>query len=494
MKLRFYSPHLPIMSSRAVRSTLLALLMLVLFGISAVPLSAQELQQALTHYNRQEFKQAKLLLEPLRDKGRLQPSGFALLALCYLNSHEIEAARQALTIAARLDPEEYLVRVASGNLHLHLAEYQQAEALFAGVYREYPQRRETLQGYIQAIVGQALEAVRRSEYATAVRELERALELQPDNPDLLFYKITVLRKTGRHVELEQSYRRYLELRPASADVHAGLGELLEKQGKSTLAREHFRKAVRFDSADPQPYLVLGSQAAAAGNFFEARSLIQEAAGKAIQMFNSYRMQAAREMDTAEEEDPAKLQRIKALSDEAQRPKQMLEESLRILIRLYSEKEELLEELERLAEWYPSSTDVRTVLAEQLMAAGYIDRARAEWETLIAQYPYYYRAQLGLAECHRRQGQLTKAALAGRRALGLAPEESAVYSALEKIYLQMEKPEVYLQVLEMQILKEKYNKLLYEEAARAADAVGKADAAALFRKRAQLLRDYETQHR
>ncbi len=482
------------MSSKAIRSTLLALLMLVLFGISAVSLSAQELQQALAHYNRQEFEQAKLLLEPLRDKGSLQSSGFALLALCYLNTQEIEAARQAITLASRLDSEQYLVRVAAGNLHLHLAEYQQAETLFAELYSAYPQRGETLQGYVQAIVGQVLEAVRSGEYMSALEELERALELQPDNPDILFYKITVLRNTDRKEELEQSYRRYLALRPASADAHAGLGELLEKQGKSTLAREHFRKAVRFDSADPQPYLVLGSQAAAAGNITEARSLIEEAVGKAVQMFYSYRMQAAREMEASEGEDPARLKRIKALSDQSERPKLLLEESLALLISLYSDTEKLLEELERLADWYSSSTDVRTVLAEQLMAAGYLDRAKAEWETLIAQYPYYHPAQLGLAECHRRKGRLTKAALAGRRALDLASEETAVYRALEKIYLQMGKPEVYLQVLEMQIMKEKYNILLYEEAARAAEAVDKSDDAELFRQRAQLLREYEAQHR
>jgi len=52
----------------------------------------------------------------------------------------------------------------------------------------------------------------------------------------------------------------------------------------------------------------------------------------------------------------------------------------------------------------------------------------------------------------------------------------------------------LQVLEMQILKDKYNIILYEEAALAAEAVEKLQQAELYRQRAQTLRDYRKQHR
>ncbi len=470
------------------------LLVLILFGLCALPVCANELQLALSLYNRQEYDQAKQLLAALRDNGRLDASGFALLAMCHLNTQEIDAARQAITMARRLDPSDYLVRLSGGNLQLHLSNYPQAATLFDELYKEYPHRSETQQGLIQALVGLSLEAFRDGNFETALKEIERALSLQPDNSDLISYKISVLRHTNRSEELEQTYRRYLELRPASADAHAGLGDLLKSRGKLAAAGEHFVKAVRYDSADPQPFLFLGRQSAAAGETDRARSLIQEAVGKAVQMFNNYRMQAAQEMEAGGREDPARLQRVKSLSEQSERPKRLLEESLSVLIGLYSEPEHLLAELQRLAEWYSSSTDVRTVLAEQLMAADYVARAKAEWEELIEQYPYYSRAQLGLAECHRRQGRLTKAALAGRRALDLEPEDPAVYRCLEKIYRQMGKPDVYLQVLEMQILKNKYNILLYEEAALAAESVDKPRQADLFRERAQMLRDYRKQHR
>lgn len=69
----------------------------------------------------------------------------------------------------------------------------------------------------------------------------------------------------------------------------------------------------------------------------------------------------------------------------------------------------------------------------------------------------------------------------------------MYRSLETIYRQMGKPEVYLQVLEMRIMKDKYNILLYEQAARAAAAVGDEPEAELYRERAQKLREYHKTH-
>jgi len=466
---------------------------LLMLCVGSFPLAGDALQQALLYYNDGNFAGATQLLEELRDQGRLEASGCALLAMCYLNTQEIEAARQAVTVATRLDPKDYLVQVAQGNLHLHLGEYRQAEALFQRLHAAYSQREETRQGCVQAIVGLSLQAVQRGDFAAAADHVERALKLQPDNPQLLSHKISVLRQTGRVQELEQAYRRYIKLRPAGGDAHAGLGTLLKERGEESSARDHFKKAVRYDTADPQPYLELGTRAAAEGQLDRARSLVQEAVGKAVQMFNSYRMQAAREMERENTQEADRLQRLQSLSDQSERPKRILEESLSVLTGLYTDADVLLEDLQRLAEWYSSSTEVRTVLAEQLMAADCIEGAQTEWSALIEQYPYYYRAQLGLAECQRRQGRLTKAALAGRRALDLAPEEPEVYRSLETIYRQMGKPEVYLQVLEMRIMKDKYNILLCEQAARAAAAVGDEPEAELYRERAQKLREYHKTH-
>jgi tetratricopeptide (TPR) repeat protein len=255
---------------------------------------------------------------------------------------------------------------------------------------------------------------------------------------------------------------------------------LHSEGKTDAAREYLQRAVELDCTDPEPFLILGREAVETGSTRGARSLIQEAVGKAVQLFNMYRMQAAREMDLADSQDPEMLAHLKTLSQQSERPQQLLEESLSLLTELYSDPEQLIDDLRRLADWYSSSPEVQTVLAQQLTGAGYLDQALSE------RVPFYYKAHLGLAGCYRQTGKLTPAALSGRRALDLAPGEPKVYRELREIYQEMGKPEVYLQVLELQLLKKKYNPLLFRQAAEAAEEVGKTEAAERYRRRAQSL--------
>ncbi|MFO7730978.1 MAG: tetratricopeptide repeat protein [Spirochaetia bacterium] len=475
------------MSFKTVRRLALAGTLLFLCLFSAY---SNDLQQALDLYNRGKFDQAKRVMESLRDQGRLEAPGFALLGLVYINTGELDDAEGAIELASRLDPQEYLVRLARAHLHLHREEYRRGEQLFSELQEDYPRRSEVLSGLAGTLAGQSLELIHNQEFEAAAELTERAVGLQPDNPRLLSHRIAVLRRTDRREELEQAYRRLLELQPGSGDAHAGLGVLLHEQGEREAARAYLKQAVHFDTVDPEPFLILGRRAAAEGDTNEAQGLLQEAVGKAVQLFNMYRMQAAREMDNRTAQDAEHLKRIQSLSDQSKRPKRLLEESLAALSALYSDPEELLAVVRRLADWYSSSTDVRTVLAEQLMAAGYTAQAREEWRQLSERYPFYYRSHLGLAECYRREGAGTKAALAARRALDLAPEEPEVYDRLGAIYREQGKPEVYLQVLELRILKDKYNPLLYRKAAAAAEELGRSEKAELFRERIQLLREYQ----
>lgn len=481
------------MSFRRVRLVALAgvLLFLCLF-----PLFSNDLQTALDLYNRGKFEQAKTVMEALRDRGRLEAPGLALLCLVYINTGDLENAEGAVELGSRLAPDEYLVRLARAQLHLSKAEYTRAEQLFTELRAAYPHRGEVLSGLAGALAGQSLELIHKEEFEAAAELTARAVGLQPDNPRLLSHRIAVLRRTDRRTELEEAYRRLLELQPGSGDAYAGLGVLLHEQGERDAARAYLKQAVYFDTVDPEPFLILGKRAAAEDDTDEAQGLLQEAVGKAVQLFNMFRMQAAREMDTQsaqdaqDAQDAQQLKRIQSLSDQSKRPKRLLEESLAALSTLYSDPEELLAVLRRLADWYSSSTDVRTVLAEQLMAAGYTAQARQEWQQLSETYPFYYRAHLGLAECYRREGAETKAALSARKALDLAPDEPEVYDRLRAIYREQAKPGVYLQVLELRILKDKYNPLLYRKAAEAAEELGRSEQAEQFRERLQVLSEYQ----
>lgn len=503
---------------RAVQKILAALLFCTILPL----LSAADIDEAYTLYNRGRYEAAAAALESLRDRGELEGPDLGLLGMCYLHLDRLEDARQAITMAGRLNPGNYTVLLARGNLFLYQEKYDEAEAVFRRADSFFPGRMEPRNGIAAAFAGRAFESLRAGDYEAAAEMAGRAWELQPENLKLLTARIAALRQTDRTEELRSAYRDYLEQQPDSADAHAGLGLLLyadglksdglksdgltergrteepltkqaqgdESQGEQPLTKQaflHLRQAVELDAADPEPFLILARKARSENNTAGARTLASEAVGKAVQLYNMYRMQAAREMDQGESRDPEGIKRIKVLSEQARRPERILEESLQELIDLYPEKQALLAELRRLSRWYASSSEIRTVLAEQLMEAGRLEEARGEWEALAEDFPLYYRAHLGLGRCHDIEENLTRAALSYRRALDLASDKPEVYRRLRELYDRMGKPDVYLQILEMQILKDKYNPLLYDEAAAAADALGRPGIAAEYRERAEKIR-------
>ncbi len=490
-----------------VRRTVQKILAALLFCTILPLLPAADIDEAYTLYNQGRYEAAAAALESLRDRGELDGADLGLLGMCYLHLDRLEDAQQAITLAGRLSPGNYTVLLARGNLLLYREKYNEAEAVFRRADSFFPGRMETRNGIAAAFAGRAFESLRAGDYEAAAEMAGRAWELQPENLKLLTARIAALRQTDRTEELRSAYRDYLELQPDSADAHAGLGLLLSAggMGDESLSEEalsgevlneealtkqalfHLRKAVELDAADPEPFLILARKARGENNIKEARTLVSEAVGKAVQLYNMYRMQAAREMEQGQSRDPEGVKRIKALSEQARRPERILEESLRQLIDLYPDTEALLAELRRLSRWYASSSEVRTVLAEQLTKAGRLEEARGEWEALAEDFPLYYRAHLGIGRCNALEGKLSPAALSYRRALDLAPDKPEVYRRLRELYNRMGKPEVYLQVLEMQILKDKYNPLLYDEAAAAADGLGRPGIAVEYRERAEKIR-------
>src|SRR5690606_7704287 len=76
--------------------------------------------------------------------------------------------------------------------------------------------------------------------------LERALELEPDNPYILDRVGWYFYRVGDYESAQEYLERSYELMPA-ADVAAHLGEVLWKQGKHQEARRIWREALKKDA-------------------------------------------------------------------------------------------------------------------------------------------------------------------------------------------------------------------------------------------------------
>jgi tetratricopeptide (TPR) repeat protein len=185
-----------------------------------------QIQRAYRLYNEGDYRRAAEILEGLKDRGI------------------IEGAEAAAEFASRLDPEDYLVLVARGNLALYGEDYSNAERLFRRARSIFPARPEAKNGIAAALAGEALGMMREGEFASA------------------------------------------------ADDHGGLGSLLLERGQREEALRHLRRAVDLDTEDPRPFIILGKLAAGTdARRREARSLLQEGRGKAVRLYGMYRAEA-----------------------------------------------------------------------------------------------------------------------------------------------------------------------------------------------------------
>jgi len=76
----------------------------------------------------------------------------------------------------------------------------------------------------------------------ALRELDRAISLNPGNSLYLNKKGDTLLKTNNPTAAEEFYKKAIDLNPTRADYHLDLGHLYIITGREELANEEFKKA------------------------------------------------------------------------------------------------------------------------------------------------------------------------------------------------------------------------------------------------------------
>jgi hypothetical protein len=83
----------------------------------------------------------------------------------------------------------------------------------------------------------------------ALKSIDKAVELEPDNEEFLFTRAELLKKIGilrgqknAVAAAVRTYNRVLEINPNNADAWSSLGVCMKEQGKEELARQYFDRA------------------------------------------------------------------------------------------------------------------------------------------------------------------------------------------------------------------------------------------------------------
>jgi tetratricopeptide (TPR) repeat protein len=116
----------------------------------------------------------------------------------------------------------------------------------------------------------------RGEAAAAETELERALAIRADVPELHHTMADALLQLGRRDDARTAYARALAVAPGYAPAHNALGLMLLDDGNPTEAMAEFEAAIRLRPDLAAPYYNLGNTLVAVGRWREAAPYYERA--------------------------------------------------------------------------------------------------------------------------------------------------------------------------------------------------------------------------
>jgi tetratricopeptide (TPR) repeat protein len=132
--------------------------------------------------------------------------------------------------------------------HLRLGNTQAAREAFGRALQED-------MAYFPAHMQLGYLALDSKDTATAVSEMDLAVQIRGDDPGLRYTYGFILGMIGKHKEAEEQLRKAAELNPAYAAPHYGLGKVLDAQQRSADALQEYRTflalAARSDLRRPE---------------------------------------------------------------------------------------------------------------------------------------------------------------------------------------------------------------------------------------------------
>ena len=166
--------------------------------------------------------------EGLRKRGRLEEA--------------IESYRGVLAI----DPDYAMAHAGIGDALFRLERYEEALESLGRSVSLHPHPPTATARLI--LMGKASRALGRAE--AAVGHFERAVEIDPRNPEALDHLALTRFEEKRYEEALNLYRTMLEVRPDSAQTHSNLGATYYHLGRTEEASRSFERALELNSELP----------------------------------------------------------------------------------------------------------------------------------------------------------------------------------------------------------------------------------------------------
>jgi tetratricopeptide (TPR) repeat protein len=114
---------------------------------------------------------------------------------------------------------------------------------------------EGLSGELGTLVNTALKMIELRDWGAAIKALNKAIELSPDNPLLYVYRATAFNLNGDYVSAEKDARKAIELDPDNSPAYEALSWSLLRQEKYDEAIQAANRAIELDPQSAMPWAI-----------------------------------------------------------------------------------------------------------------------------------------------------------------------------------------------------------------------------------------------
>ena len=195
------------------------------------------------------------------------------LAELYVRTHDLDHSISAYRDLLTLDPANLRGKMGLARVLRWSHRYADAEQLYKEILADAPGDGDAIEGLAQtyALAG---------DFPSALALLDRGLSLSPEDTDLLALKGTVLAWQGRFAEGLGWTERALALKPRSASLERDLGDILMWKGDYTRAAEAYHRALELEAHSVGTALDLAAAYEAAGKTDLAENVVKDALRRA----------------------------------------------------------------------------------------------------------------------------------------------------------------------------------------------------------------------
>jgi tetratricopeptide (TPR) repeat protein len=223
---------------------------------------------ARVHMDRHDFAEAMTACRVLQRLPGAAAEGHACAADAHLVWERATPALGETAAALAADPRCYEAKVAEGRAQDFALDAPKAEAAYRAAIALLPDGPDGPDGADRAVAHAGLGRllVKNARKDEGIRELRRAVQLDPDGPDTL-YDLALALGPGRESAglLEHATRE----RPSFSDAWLALGNQQLADGHVAEARKSAEQAVHGDPGSAAPHVLLGKVALAEGRADDA---------------------------------------------------------------------------------------------------------------------------------------------------------------------------------------------------------------------------------